>query len=172
MYNGKTQDEIINIFNNINSDYTVQVERDGKIFELELNLHTSEFKNVTSIIFEEDREKIGYIKLREFTFNSYEEFKVELDNLNNNNITSLIIDLRDNLGGEQSNMINIASLFLSKNKIVFKAQKRDKEEIFYSKGKGNVSYPIVFLGNNNTASCSEILILAIKEGCNAKLVGT
>ena len=72
MYNGKTQDEIINIFNNINSDYTVQVERDGKIFELELNLHTSEFKNVTSIIFEEDREKIGYIKLREFTFNSYE----------------------------------------------------------------------------------------------------
>lgn len=85
MYNGKTQDEIINIFNNINSDYTVQVERDGKIFELELNLHTSEFKNVTSIIFEEDREKIGYIKLREFTFNSYEEFKVELDNLNNNN---------------------------------------------------------------------------------------
>ena len=140
MYNGKTQDEIINIFNNINSDYTVQVERDGKIFELELNLHTSEFKNVTSIIFEEDREKIGYIKLREFTFNSYEEFKVELDNLNNNNITSLIIDIRDNLGGEQSNMINIASLFLSKNKIVFKAQKRDKEEIFYSKGKGNVSY--------------------------------
>ena len=74
MYNGKTQDEIINIFNNINSDYTVQVERDGKIFELELNLHTSEFKNVTSIIFEEDRKKIGYIKLREFTFNSYEEF--------------------------------------------------------------------------------------------------
>ena len=172
MYNGKTQYEIINIFNNINSDYTVQVERDGKIFELELNLHTSEFKNVTSIIFEEDREKIGYIKLREFTFNSYEEFKVELDNLNNNNITSLIIDLRDNLGGEQSNMINIASLFLSKNKIVFKAQKRDKEEIFYSKGKGNVLYPIVFLGNNNTASCSEILILALKEGCNAKLVGT
>lgn len=172
MYNGKTQDEIINIFNNINSDYTVQVERDGKIFELELNLHTSEFKNVTSIIFEEDREKIGYIKLREFTFNSYEEFKVELDNLNNNNITSLIIDLRDNLGGEQSNMINIASLFLSKNKIVFKAQKRGKEGIFYSKGKGNVSYPIVFLGNNNTASCSEILILALKEGCNAKLVGT
>lgn len=55
---------------------------------------------------------------------------------------------------------------------MFKAQKRDKEEIFYSKGKGNVSYPIVFLGNNNTASCSEILILALKEGCNAKLVGT
>lgn len=169
---GKTEDEIVQLFNDINSNYTIQIERDNKLLEFNLSLQSLDFENVTSTIYEEDNQKIGYIKLESFTLDSYNEFKSAFDELNNSNITSLIIDLRDNLGGEQSNMINIASLFLSNDKVIFKAQKRNKEEIVYSKGKEDVSYPIVFLSNNNTASSSEILILALKEGCNAKLIGT
>lgn len=169
---GKTEDEIVQLFNDINSNYTIQIERDNKLLEFNLSLQSLDFENVTSTIYEEDNQKIGYIKLESFTLDSYDEFKSAFDELNNSNITSLIIDLRDNLGGEQSNMINIASLFLSNDKVIFKAQKRNKEEIVYSKGKEGVSYPIVFLSNNNTASSSEILILALKEGCNAKLIGT
>lgn len=169
---GKTEDEIVQLFNDINSNYTIQIERDNKLLEFNLSLQSLDFENVTSTIYEEDNQKIGYIKLESFTLDSYDEFKSAFDELNNSNITSLIIDLRDNLGGEQSNMINIASLFLSNDKVIFKAQKRNKEEIVYSKGKEDISYPIVFLSNNNTASSSEILILALKEGCNAKLIGT
>ena len=169
---GKTEDEIVQLFNDINSNYTIQIERDNKLLEFSLSLQSLDFENVTSTIYEEDNQKIGYIKLESFTLDSYNEFKSAFDELNNSNITSLIIDLRDNLGGEQSNMINIASLFLSNDKVIFKAQKRNKEEIVYSKGKEDISYPIVFLSNNNTASSSEILILALKEGCNAKLIGT
>lgn len=169
---GKTEDEIVQLFNDINSNYTIQIERDNKLLEFNLILQSLDFENVTSTIYEENNQKIGYIKLESFTLDSYNEFKSAFDELNNSNITSLIIDLRDNLGGEQSNMINIASLFLSNDKVIFKAQKRNKEEIVYSKGKEDVSYPIVFLSNNNTASSSEILILALKEGCNAKLIGT
>ena len=169
---GKTEDEIVQLFNDINSNYTIQIERDNKLLEFNLSLQSLDFENVTSTIYEEDNQKIGYIKLESFTLDSYNEFKSAFDELNNSNITSLIIDLRDNLGGEQSNMINIASLFLSNDKVIFKAQKRNKEEIVYSKGKEDISYPIVFLSNNNTASSSEILILALKEGCNAKLIGT
>lgn len=169
---GKTEDEIVQLFNDINSNYTIQIERDNKLLEFNLSLQSLDFENVTSTIYEEDNQKIGYIKLESFTLDSYNEFKSAFDELNNSNITSLIIDLRDNLGGEQSNMINIASLFLSNDKVIFKPQKRNKEEIVYSKGKEDVSYPIVFLSNNNTASSSEILILALKEGCNAKLIGT
>ena len=169
---GKTKDEIIQLFNDINSSYTIQVERDDKLLEFELKLQSLKFENVVSTIFEEDNQKIGYIKLESFTLDSYNEFKSAFDELNNNGITSLIIDLRDNLGGEQSNMIDIASLFLSDDKIIFKSQRRSGQKVIYSKGKENISYPIVFLSNNNTASSSEILILALKEGCNAKIVGT
>lgn len=169
---GKTKYEIIQLFNDINSSYTIQVERDDKLLEFELKLQYLKFENVVSTIFEEDNQKIGYIKLESFTLDSYNEFKSAFDKLNNNGITSLIIDLRDNLGGEQSNMIDIASLFLSDDKVIFKSQRRSGQKVIYSKGKENISYPIVFLSNNNTASSSEILILALKEGCNAKIVGT
>lgn len=169
---GKTKDEIIQLFNDINSSYTIQVERDDKLLEFELKLQYLKFENVVSTIFEEDNQKIGYMKLESFTLDSYNEFKSAFDKLNNNGITSLIIDLRDNLGGEQSNMIDIASLFLSDDKVIFKSQRRSGQKVIYSKGKENISYPIVFLSNNNTASSSEILILALKEGCNAKIVGT
>ena len=169
---GKTKDEIIQLFNDINSSYTIQVERDDKLLEFELKLQYLKFENVVSTIFEEDNQKIGYIKLESFTLDSYNEFKSAFGKLNNNSITSLIIDLRDNLGGEQSNMIDIASLFLSDDKVIFKSQRRSGQKVIYSKGKENISYPIVFLSNNNTASSSEILILALKEGCNAKIVGT
>ena len=169
---GKTKDEIIQLFNDINSSYTIQVERDDKLLEFELKLQYLKFENVVSTIFEEDNQKIGYIKLESFTLDSYNEFKSAFGKLNNNGITSLIIDLRDNLGGEQSNMIDIASLFLSDDKVIFKSQRRSGQKVIYSKGKENISYPIVFLSNNNTASSSEILILALKEGCNAKIVGT
>ena len=169
---GKTKDEIIQLFNDINSSYTIQVERDDKLLEFELKLQSLKFENVVSTIFEEDNQKIGYIKLESFTLDSYNEFKSAFGKLNNNGITSLIIDLRDNLGGEQSNMIDIASLFLSDDKVIFKSKRRSGQKVIYSKGKENISYPIVFLSNNNTASSSEILILALKEGCNAKIVGT
>ena len=169
---GKTKYEIIQLFNDINSSYTIQVERDDKLLEFELKLQYLKFENVVSTIFEEDNQKIGYIKLESFTLDSYNEFKSAFGKLNNNGITSLIIDLRDNLGGEQSNMIDIASLFLSDDKVIFKSQRRSGQKVIYSKGKENISYPIVFLSNNNTASSSEILILALKEGCNAKIVGT
>ena len=79
--------------------------------------------------------RYGYIKLESFTLDSYNEFKSAFDELNNSNITSLIIDLRDNLGGEQSNMINIASLFLSNDKVIFKAQKEIKRKLFILKEK-------------------------------------
>ena len=169
---GKTKYEIIQLFNDINSSYTIQVERDDKLLEFELKLQYLKFENVVSTIFEEDNQKIGYIKLESFTLDSYNEFKSAFGKLNNNGITSLIIDLRDNLGGEQSNMIDIASLFLSDDKVILKSQRRSGQKVIYSKGKENISYPIVFLSNNNTASSSEILILALKEGCNAKIVGT
>lgn len=169
---GKTKYEIIQLFNDINSSYTIQVERDDKLLEFELKLQYLKFENVVSTIFEEDNQKIGYIKLESFTLDSYNEFKSAFGKLNNNGITSLIIDLRDNLGGEQSNMIDIASLFLSDDKVIFKSKRRSGQKVIYSKGKENISYPIVFLSNNNTASSSEILILALKEGCNAKIVGT
>ncbi len=172
MFRGKSEDELSDYLNSINSNYTIEVERDGEVLSFDLDVQTFKMENVITSIYEEDDFKIGYIRLSGFTFDSYDDFKEKFEELNKNNITSLILDLRDNPGGEEKNMINIASLFLSKDKIIFKKQTRNNEKVIYSKGDNTITYPIVILGNSNTASCSEILMLALMEGCDAKFIGT
>lgn len=49
---------------------------------------------------------------------------------------------------------------------------KDKDVIVQSTGEKTAKYPIIILVNKYTASCSEILTLALKEGCNAIVIGT
>lgn len=85
---------------------------------------------------------------------------------------SLIIDLRDNPGGEQESLEKIASLFLDSSKVICIDHYKDKDVVVQSTGVKTANYPIIVLVNADTASCSEILTLALKEGCNAIVVGT
>lgn len=79
----------------------------------------------------------------------------------------LIIDLRSNGGGYQSAVQEVASLFLGENKIVMRQiYNNDKEEItktiktnYYDNFE-----KIIILTDGNTASASEVLTLALKEG--------
>lgn len=129
-------------------------------------------KNVTTNMYYKNNKKIAYIKLQSFSFDSASHFKTNFEKLIKYNFDSLIIDLRDNLGGENTNLVNIASLFLDSSKIICKDQFKNSIKTYYSKGEKTADYPIVILGNINSASCSEILICALREGCGAKLIGT
>ena len=41
---GKTEDEIVQLFNDINSNYTIQIERDNKLLEFNLSLQSLDLK--------------------------------------------------------------------------------------------------------------------------------
>ena len=79
-------------------------------------------KNVTTNMYYKNNKKIAYIKLQSFSFDSASHFKTNFEKLSKYNFDSLIIDLRDNLGGENTNLVNIASLFLDSSKIICKDQ--------------------------------------------------
>ena len=107
---------------------------------------------------------------------TYDQFKEILENDNSKN---LIIDLRDNGGGDLSSVIDICDLFLPKDKLVCKLQYKDNTVRNYKTDDKDVhSYEkIVILQNGNTASASEILIstlLYYAEEMNTEvtLVGT
>lgn len=129
-------------------------------------------KNVTTNIYNKNNKKIAYIKLETFSMDSAKDFKNNFDKLNKECFDSLIIDLRGNLGGENNNLMDIASLFLDSSKIVCIDKFKKITKTYYSHGDKTANYPIVILGNCDTASCSEILICALKEGCNATFIGT
>ncbi len=169
---GKSLNELKEIYNSITEDYTIKVQRRDDIYEYTLSIVKEKFENVEKDLFNVSNKKIGYIKLRIFSYDSYKNFKANLEELEKNNIDSLIIDLRDNCGGENSNMQKIASLFLKKGTPIHVEKSKKKKKTYYSNGKGDRNYPILLLGNDMSASCSEILIMALMEGYNAKFLGT
>lgn len=153
------------------SEFTVIVERDSKEKEIKIKRKKVTIKAVTSKTFEKDDKKIGYIYIEIFSNIAYKQFNEELEKLEKEKIDSLIIDVRDNTGGHLSTAVNIISLFLDSNHIIYQTDTKGKIEKFYSKGKETKKYPIVILQNSNSASASEMLSAALKEEYGATVIG-
>ncbi|MGI6607810.1 MAG: S41 family peptidase [Erysipelotrichaceae bacterium] len=128
---------------------------------------------ISNTVFSEVADGIGVIVLTSFSDGTGKEFKNHLEYLKQHNVTRLIIDLRDNGGGYASTLNTISSYFLDKGDIVMREYNRNGEEILDTAvGGDKYSYEkIILLANGNTASSSEVFILAMKENCNAIVVG-
>ncbi len=148
------------------------MEREKEEFETTLVTGKVDIPSVTSLIFEKETKKIGYISLSIFALNTDEQFKTELEKMNKENIKDIIIDVRDNSGGHLETVVNIASLFLNKNQPICQIQTKEETTKIYSSQDNDTKYNIVVLANQNSASASELLAAALNEQYNAKIVGT
>ena len=158
--------------NNTKKTFDLVIERNGERIEKTITKRPIVLKSVVSKVFEEDGKKIGYIYMSIFASNTYSQFKKELQSLESQNIDSLILDLRNNSGGELKAATNIISLFVNSDKIIYQTEERNgNRDITYSTGKEDKTYPIVILTNKNTASASEVLTSALKDNLNAVIVG-
>ncbi len=108
---------------------------------------------------------IGYLELYQFGEGSGTEVKGYLDDFVEQGVSRLIIDLRDNGGGYLTALADIASFFVPKGTVVMKQEYADgqKTEIQAQGGMYTNFNGIVILVNNNTASASEVLTMALKE---------
>jgi carboxyl-terminal processing protease len=152
-------------------DFELVVRRDKKDFKVNITKGNIEIKSVDSKIIERDNKRIGYIELGVFASNTYDQFKSHLEKLEKEGFDSLIIDLRGNTGGHLTEVTQIISLFLDKRHVIFQLQKDNNKTKYYSDGTEDKKYPIIFLGNELTASASEVFIISLKENLDAKLVG-
>lgn len=115
---------------------------------------------------------IGYIKISSFDESTSDEFKEKFEELQKQNIKSLIIDLRNNGGGIVTEALKIADFIADKDSVLlYEIDKNGKEEVKKSNNNPIINMPIVVLENENTASSSEILAAALKDLGKAKIVG-
>lgn len=115
---------------------------------------------------------IGYIHISTFTEHTDKDFEASYKELENQGMKKLIIDVRFNTGGELEATKKVLEQLLKKDsQIIITRDKEGKEEVIKTKKGTNKNIDIVVLGNNYSASASEILISALVDNKVAKFVG-
>jgi len=151
--------------------YKLKVLRNEEEIEIILNKRTVTLTSVTSKIYEEDDKKIGYIYIGIFANNTYVQFKNELEKMENEKIDYLILDVRGNTGGHLTAVDGILDLFLNKNQVMYKFEQNGQITATYGTDNENKNYEIVLLGDEISASASEVLIAGLKENLGSKFIG-
>lgn len=167
-----SQDEAVHVMRGepgTQLDMAVLRPAEGKEYEFKI---IREIINVPSV---EDRVidgavPVGYIRLNQFHAHSAEEIATSLNLLNEKKVKGILLDLRDNGGGNFDAAVAIADIFLEESEVVTVKDARGYEEI-HRADAGSMKLPLVVLVNGNSASASEILAGALKDNKRALLVG-
>jgi carboxyl-terminal processing protease len=157
----------------VGTSVSVQLYRKTKgVFEISLTRAKIEIPSVSYAIKQEDRLKIGYIKLDEFSSHAAEQMKQAIEELDRQKVSGYVLDLRGNPGGLLFASVDIARMWMKQGKIVSTIDRRGGDRLFSANNTAITDLPLVVLVNKNSASASEILAGALKENGRATLVGT
>ena len=115
-------------------------------------------------------DKLGYIKISNFSENTGDEFKAALSELEETGMKGFVLDLRQNPGGVIDACIEIAQEIVPAGTIT-SVIKRDGSKEVYTSNLESARFPIVVLIDNNSASAAELLSGALQDKQAALIVG-
>lgn len=113
---------------------------------------------------------MGYIRIRTFSENTYEEFTEEINKLDAQNVKGIVLDLRGNPGGLLESSVKVAEYFVPEGPVVSVVGRTGEPEIYYS-GNKKPKYKVTVLVNEGSASASEIVAGAIQDTKAGMIIG-
>lgn len=133
-----------------------------------------ERKNIESITVKSEmlEDHIGYIMIGEFEKITTSQFEKAYNQLVEEGMQGLIVDLRDNPGGQVDVVNQIGEAFLPKGVMTYIEDKYGNRQDYPCKGTHTFNKALVVLLNGNSASASEIFAGAVKDYKIGTLVGT
>ncbi|WP_052085632.1 S41 family peptidase [Clostridium sp. HMP27] len=145
------------------------IKRDSSTFEVNVIRKQISLPTVEGEVL---NNHIGYIEINSFGEGTPDEFKQNLEKLEEANVESYIVDLRYNPGGYVEAAMDIGGYFIGDKSLMiikngtgastsFKAYKHDMI----------IDKPVIFLINQYSASASELLSAAIKDYKKAIFIG-
>ena len=164
-----TATEVVNLIKKNNGTFTLKLQRGEQVVTVSLKNETLIAPNIDYYMVENS--SIGYLKIQTFSKTLATQVSSALNKLENEGMTSLIIDLRDNTGGYLTAATDVASIFLEKGKRIYSLSDQSNVTNYNDETSESKNYKIVVLINENTASASEILAAALKESYGATIVG-
>lgn len=161
--------EIVEKIKNTKGNFTLKLKRGEETVNITLKNEKIISPNIEYNLLENTN--IGYVYIEAFSKTLNKQMQKALKELETKNMSSLIIDLRNNTGGFLDAAGDVASLFLEKGKRIYSLDYKDKITNYDDTTSEHRNYKIVVLVNGNTASASEILAAALKESYGAIIVG-
>lgn len=113
-----------------------------------------------------------YLRLSNFTKYTQKFMEENIEKLGSR--PNIIIDLRDDRGGDISVMVDISSMFLPKKAVIATDKYRWMDHVFRSNRDQPLKYnKLIILQNEMTASASENMIAALNDNLdNVELIGS
>lgn len=145
----------------------ISILRDGNTLDFQLRRSMIDICYVTA----KQDGNIGYIKISEFTKVTANQFDEKLDELMSQDISGLIIDLRDNPGGMIDIVTKIADRLLPEGIVTYTVDKNGNRRDFVSDSE-YVDIPVAVLVNGGSASASELLTGALQDSGRGVIIGT
>lgn len=147
------------------------IMREGETEAREIEVERREVPKQT-VSFEMMDNKIAYIRISEFDKVTVDQFTDAMAMAKGSGMLGLILDLRDNPGGNLAAVIDVARQILPKGLVVYTKDKAGKRQDYNCDGDHELTVPMVVLVNGGSASASEVLAGAVKDYGKGKLLGT
>lgn len=133
---------------------------DRKEVELDLTRRSIEVETVSGKMLDNN---IGYIAVSQFDAVTSEQFKSNIESLQSQGMTKLIVDLRGNPGGLLDQVVDMLDYILPEGLVLYTEDKYGEREEYYSDGSHELKIPMVVLVNENSASASEVFTATFRD---------
>ena len=133
---------------------------DRKEVELDLTRRSIEVETVSGKMLDNN---IGYIAVSQFDAVTSEQFKSNIESLQSQGMTKLIVDLRGNPGGLLDQVVDMLDYILPDGLVLYTEDKYGEREEYYSDGSHELKIPMVVLVNENSASASEVFTATFRD---------
>jgi len=148
---------------------TITIMRDGIEEDVTIVRASITMVNVESEMLEGD---IAHVTMLQFSNDTAKQVREAMEDLKSQGAKGYILDLRGNPGGFLDEAVDVASLFVEKDKtVLYTLDKYDQKKEYRSKGGDFIGEPLVVLIDEGSASASEVVSGALKDYGAATLVG-
>lgn len=150
------------------TEVTISMLRGEEVLDFTMKRREIE---VPTVEYEMLADNVGYILITEFDQVTSQQFGDALTDLESKGMKSLVIDLRNNGGGNVDAVCEIADKLLPEGLIVY-TEYSDGERVDRNSDASCIDVPMAVLMNGASASASEILAGALQDYGVAEIVGT
>ncbi|MBR0276856.1 MAG: S41 family peptidase [Clostridia bacterium] len=154
----------------IDTEVSITVLRDKNEYTYKIKRTIIEINPVTYNIIEDTN--FGYVKISSFNASTMEGFDTAMKYFHDNDISKVVLDLRNNLGGYLDAAVGVASYFIPDGKLVVTEEHKDEtKNIKHYANKTIDKFRAVVLINEYSASASEVVASALRDYGTGVLVG-